>query len=119
MKEVIEVHKNMISGETEIKTLYFIRATRESICMGDDVTAPNADDISYEKSDKLSDFLDKLMNGYLNIYCGNCRWKITANKKTLGYITYSPEDAKYELAIPDDYIINLNIKSVHCSKREN
>ena len=91
---------------------------RDSISLGDDIYAPNGKDISFEKKDKLSDFLNKLMNNYLNTLHNNCKWKIIANNMVLGYIKYSPEEnAKYELAIPDDFIINLNIESVYCSNK--
>ncbi len=118
MSNEIEIHKNIVSGETEIKTLYYIYVQRDSISLGDDITAPHGKDISYEKNDKLSNFLNKLMNDYLSNLHSDCKWKITANNKILGYIIYSPkENAKYELAIPDDFIINLDIKSIYCSNK--
>lgn len=110
----IEIHKNMISGETEIKTLYNIYVERDSISLGDDVTAPHGTMISFEKNEKLSDFFSKLINNYLDHLHNAIKWKVASNNITLGYIIYS-ENPKYELVIPDDFILNLNIKTIYCS----
>ncbi len=119
MRKETEIHKNMVSGETEIKTLYIINVERDSVCLGDDITAPHRREITFEKNEKLSDLFNKLMNSYLNNLHDDCKWKITLNNKVvLGYIKYSAEgDAKYELLVQDDYIINLDIKLLYCSNK--
>ena len=113
-----EIHKNMITGEVEIKTLYNIYVQRDSVCLGDDITAPHEKKISFEKKEKVSDLFNKLINNYLNLLNNKIKWKITADNIILGYIIYSEkENPKYELAIPDDFILNLNIKTIYCSNK--
>lgn len=116
MCKEIEIHKNMTTGKIEIKDVC-IYVERDSICMGDDVTAPHGEKFFFKKSDKLSDLLNILMNNYLYNLHINRKWEINANNKILGYIEYSKEESafKYKLAIPDDYILNLNIKSIYCN----
>ena len=112
----MEIHKNMLTGETEIKTYsIFICVERESVCMGDDCYAPHIKKIFLEKSDKLSDFLNILMKSDF-LPCSYV-WTIYEDNKILGYINDSNGKPKYELAIPDDYIYNLKIKSVYCQAR--
>ena len=117
MKEEIEVHKDMISGKTEVKKVYGIYAERDSVCMGDDVTAPHAKKIYCEKEEKISDFFKKLMNSYLNVV-NDWKWEIIAGNKVLGYINYSAEgNATYELSVPDERILDLKIEEIYCKKR--
>ena len=116
MSNEVEINKNMVTGETEKKDVC-IYAERDSVSMGDDVTAPHGRKLFFRKNDKLSDLLKELMNNYLRHLNNDCKWEINANNKILGYIEYSvKENAKYELAISDDYIFNLKIKSVYCKK---
>lgn len=113
----ISINRNKVSRKLQIKRLYYIYAERDSFCLADDVMAPNAKNIPYINTDKVSDVMNIIINQYLyNILYKDIKWVIKANNKTIGYIqNLSGEEPSYELIIPDDYFINLKIKSIYCS----
>ena len=115
MNNEVKIYKNMVTGETEIKDIC-VYVERDSISMGDDVTAPHRKKIFLKKDDKLSDLLKELMNNYI-VQIKNCVWEINVENNVLGYVTYDSNFKKtYELVIPDDLIVNLQIKSIYCKK---
>ena len=119
MKKETEVHFNFQTGEKEVKTLYTIQVERDSVSLGDDISAPHRNNISLESNDRLSDFFNKLSKNYLNNLCSDCKWKISSGNLVLGYIIFATEEnPRYELAVNDDYIIHLNLELVYCSKEE-
>ncbi len=103
----ISINRNKVSRKLQIKRLYYIYAERDSFCLADDVTAPNAKNIPYINTDKVSDVMNIIINQYLyNILYKDIKWVIKTNNKIIGYIqNLSGEGPSYELTIPDDFLL--------------
>ena len=110
----IEIHKNMITGETDIKEI-LVQVERDSISMGDDITAPHHNEFFFKKEDKLSDLFKKLLSYLIKIE--NLNWEIICENKILGNIIVDSEkNVSFTLNIKDESITNYNNKMVYCKK---
>ncbi len=92
-----------------------IRVTRRSVCAGDDAFVPHEEFIPYSSDEKLSEWLDKLIE-YLPKVKGCSMWKVYADSDLLLCIVYGNEEDGYhfELAVPDCNIAEMGIKEIHC-----
>ena len=90
-----------------------IHAERDSICMGDDVMAPNAQDIRLKEDTRVSELM-KWIAGYVPAM-RNYEWDIWCTNKMIGKLI-SGEDCKYksELLIKDITISELPDKKIFC-----
>ena len=90
-----------------------IHAERDSVCMGDDVTAPNPMDARFEADVPISGLMSWL-TGYLPAM-KNIEWEILCNNEMIGKIA-SGEDFAYksELIIRDTAISELPATEVFC-----
>lgn len=91
-----------------------IHAERDSVCMGDDVMAPNADDFCFPDDDKTDELLN-LLRGYVP-EMRNVVWEVTSNRQVVGYLI-SDETGKYEYENADTFrlIEELPPERVFCS----
>ena len=90
-----------------------IHAERDSVCMGDDVMAPNPMDARFEEDAMISELVD-----WLACYVPamkNFEWEILCNNKMIGKLA-SGEDGTYksELMIRDTTILELPANEVFC-----
>lgn len=91
-----------------------IKVDRESVCMADDVTAPNEKILDLEEGDKLSDVLKKVA-GYLP-QMSDVVWAVDSGKKVVGYIILDGcQQSDYELCEPDSVFSKMEIRALHCS----
>lgn len=91
-----------------------ISVTRESVCMGDDCTAPNENVIKVFKHDMISTVLLKVAQSLPQM--NHVIWAIDTGKKVLGYILM--EDAlhyQFELCVEEQAFLNMEIYQLHCS----
>ena len=70
-----------------------IRAERDSVCMGDDVTAPNAETLFFLFTKTIEDLMQSLC-GYVP-HMKNVVWEVLCNKQTIGYL-FSDETGQYQ-----------------------
>lgn len=91
---------------------YLIHMERQSVCMGDDCNAPNAQDISYRYNETLSSFMLKVMD-YVPAM-KNVRWILYCGTLYLGYL-FSDESGKYQYHIEEDILLSsLPKKEIFC-----
>lgn len=90
-----------------------IHAERDSVCMGDDVLAPNADDFCFPGDVPVDDLMQKLC-GYVP-QMRNVVWEIVCGRQTIGYL-YSGENGEYqyETAGKKLNISQLPSRSIYC-----
>ena len=116
MRKTRTVCYDVPAGKIWFETKYYIYAERDGGSMGDECCPLHGKSIDIEKNDKLSDFFNKLIKEFLSCIPGNRRWTITEGDKILGYVIFSEnEGPRYELEVPDDYLLDLDIESVYCS----
>ena len=93
-----------------------IHLERQSVCMGDDATAPNAKNFSFESDMMLSDFLDEVaesiplrFNGQHTIWC------VENNKRPIALLE-ADEAGNYtkELLIEDLFLKDMVRKEIYC-----
>lgn len=93
----------------------YIRVTRESVCMGDDCTAPNVKLIPVEEKDMLSDMFQKIADCLPYIH-DDVIWAVDSGKKVIGYIVMDIDhEAQYEFCLEDQVFCELDIEAFHCS----
>ena len=91
-----------------------IKITRASVCMGDDVTAPNTGYLELNEKDMLSDILKKTEK-YLP-QMSDAVWSVENCGKVLGYIVMDKcKRPVYELRQPDTLFSEMNVRSLYCS----
>lgn len=91
-----------------------IKITRDSVCMGDDVSAPNADLINFNEKDMLSDIFKKVEK-YLP-QMADVVWAVDSGRTVLGYIIMDKNKRSvYEICQPDKMFFEMEIRSLHCS----
>ena len=102
-----------------------VRATRDSVCMGDDCEAPHSQSFFYIEDEMLSEFLTKLY-GYVACVRGRTvRWTVYLNgsvydmssEKVIkaGQIYISTDgDTRSELLVPDQTMGSLKVEKVFC-----
>ena len=90
-----------------------IQAARDSVCMGDDVTAPNADYFFFPPDNTTDDLLLSLC-GYVP-HMKNVVWEVICNKQIIGYL-FSDETGyyQYESAGSCEIISELPSHSIFC-----
>ena len=91
-----------------------IHAELDSVCMGDDCTAPNAADLSYSDREMLSAFLRRSVASYVPSM-KNVVWSVYSGNRLIGYL-YSGALSLYhsELAVPNIPVADLPVKEIHC-----
>ena len=107
-----------------------IKVDRQSICMADDVSAPNGDVIEVSEQDRLEDVMKKVAN-----YLPKIRyvvWAVDSGKEAIAYIivgknpgdlgggrfrrqVYEGEQYQYELCRKNQLFLEMKIKALHCS----
>lgn len=91
-----------------------IKVTRDSVCMGDDVTAPNTEFLDIHKKDMLSDALKKVEK-YLP-QMSDSVWSVESRGKVLAYIVMDEyKKTVCELCHPDTLFSEMKVRSLHCS----
>lgn len=91
-----------------------IKVTRDSVCMGDDVTAPNTEFLDMHKKDMLSDALKKVEK-YLP-QMSDSVWSVESRGKVLAYIVMDEyKKTVCELCHPDTLFSEMKVRSLHCS----
>lgn len=106
------VFKNLFKGHDGPKKI--ISITRESVCMGDDCTAPNEKHIEVLENDKMTHVFSKIVT-YLP-KMENVIWAIDTGKKVLGYIVMDKDThCCFELCDSDQLFLNMDIHHLHCS----
>ena len=90
-----------------------INAERDSVCMGDDVMAPNADHFFFEANRTTEDLLLTLC-GYVP-RMKSVVWEVLCSGETIGYL-FSDETGlyRYETAGPCRYISELPSHLIFC-----
>lgn len=92
----------------------YVRVDRQSVCMGDDCTAPNEKLLSVCEKDMLSDIFQKI-SVCLPQMC-DVIWAVDSGKKVIGYIiTDANNQVRYELCLKDQVFCELGIEAMHCS----
>lgn len=96
----------MITGKT-------IHAERDSVCMGDDCNAPNARELNYASNEYLSEFMDSVAKYVPSMK--NVVWSVACKDRTIAYLIFDEnEEYKYELAVPDMKVSELDGKKIYC-----
>lgn len=91
----------------------FIYAERDSVCMGDDCTAPNPGNLAYQDDMMLSEFIPVIMK-YLPAMT-NCRWIIYFGEdKTAVLVAGSDKKYSCELLTADRKIKELADREIFC-----
>lgn len=90
-----------------------IYAERDSVCMGDDVAAPNAKTWICDEQNRISDLL-KWACTYVP-EMKNVVWTVTSGNEILGHLV-SGDSGSYtaELSVSDRGITGLNEPRIHC-----
>ncbi len=90
-----------------------IHAERDSVCMGDDVTAPNAGNFFF-LINRNTDALAESLAGYVPPM-KNVVWEIICGQHTIGYL-FSDETGKYqyELTASPGRLSDLPSHTVYC-----
>lgn len=74
-----------------------IRLERDSVCMGDDCTAPNAASLEMADTASLPELIDQVRKMYYlaSIYGGKATWVLYQEQKPLAVVAQQWEEAKY------------------------
>ncbi len=90
-----------------------IRAERDSVCMGDDVLAPNAEDLFFFPSEGVDALMRRLCTYVPQMR--NVVWEVVCERKTLGYL-FSDESGQYRYETTDGNgsVSELPSRSVFC-----
>lgn len=100
--------------EKKTAFLQYVRVDRESVCMGDDCTAPNEKLFPVRERDMLSDIF-QMIAGYLP-HMRDVVWAVDSGKKIVGYIVMEMnEQVRYEFCLEDQVFCGLDMKALHCS----
>ena len=104
-----------IITETNTVRITQINVDRQSVCMGDDVTAPNEKMIDISETDMLSDVVEKVAM-YLP-KMSNAVWAVDSGKEIIAYIIMDDRNVSvpYELYIKNQVFCQMGIKALHCS----
>ena len=90
-----------------------ITVDRDSVCMGDDVTAPNARTLDIGVRAMLSEVLERVA-AYLPNMHGTI-WTVDSGRQVLAYILMADDGRiSLELCQPDRPFRDLEIKALHC-----
>ena len=104
-----------IITETNTVRITQIKVDRQSVCMGDDVTAPNEKVIDISETDMLSDVVEKVAM-YLP-KMSNAVWAVDSGKEIIAYIIMGDRNVSvpYELYLENQVFGEMGIKALHCS----
>ena len=107
--------RQTITVETAVPVAQ-IKVKRESVCMGDDATAPNVRMIDILEKDMLSDMMVKLARYYLP-HMPNSVWAIDSGKEVIAYIIMDDRNGSfsYELCLRNQVFLETGIKALYCS----
>ncbi|OWA37478.1 hypothetical protein B9G55_05335 [Saccharibacillus sp. O16] len=74
-----------------------IRLERDSVCMGDDCTAPNAASLEIADAARLPELIGQIRKMYYlaSIYGGKATWVLYQEQKPLAVVAQQWEEAKY------------------------
>lgn len=90
-----------------------IKATRESVCMGDDCNAPNARELDYKPDQLFSEWLSVVADYVPTMH--NVVWSVHAKSDLLAYLIFDHKgNFTIELIIPDQNMSMLGINEVYC-----
>lgn len=91
-----------------------VNIDRQSVCMGDDCTAPNEDVIGISKTDTLLTVFDKIVS-YLP-HMQNVIWAVDTGKKLLGYvISEADKHCFYDICVGNQALHVMDLDYLHCS----
>lgn len=92
-----------------------IKVDRQSVCMGDDVAAPNEDIIEISESDTLMNVVGKVAQ-YLP-QKANAVWAVDSGREVIAYILLDKkgEPTQYELCKENRNFFKMKIRALHCS----
>lgn len=92
-----------------------IKVDRQSICMADDVTAPNEDMIAVSEKDLLTDVMEKVA-AYLPKMTDTA-WAVDSGKEVVAYIIMGKQGKpfQYELCQKNQIFLEMGIQALHCS----
>lgn len=90
-----------------------IHFERSSVCMGDDCTAPNPSDISFNQNETL---VDLLCYAYQYVPAmKNSVWAVLDNKQLLGIVCIGENgEFSYELVVENRDLSYLDQKKIFC-----
>ena len=93
-----------------------IHLERESVCMGDDVTAPNAKDLSFDSNLRLSDLLSVVADSIPLRFDGqHTIWCIENDKRPLALLETDPAGHyTNELLMENIFLKDLEKKEIYC-----
>jgi hypothetical protein len=92
-----------------------IKVDRQSVCMGDDVAAPNEDIIEVSEQDRLINVVEKVAQ-YLPRRA-NAVWAIDSGTEVVAYIIMDKkgEPTQYDLCKENRIFFKMKIRALHCS----
>ncbi len=85
---------------------------RDSICMADDCTAPNACEFAYSSEETLKDLVIKISRYLPELKA--VVWSINNKGNPIGYINFCSEDKKFELIIENIRLADLDNHNFYC-----
>lgn len=90
-----------------------IKATRESVCMGDDCDAPNVRELDYKPDQLFSEWLSVVADYVPTMH--NVVWSVHSKNDLLAYLIFDHKgNFTMELIIPDQKMSILGINEVYC-----
>ena len=92
-----------------------IKVDRQSICMADDVTAPNEDVIEVTEQDALMDVMIKVA-AYLPSIADSV-WAVDSGREVIAYILLDEygDPVRYKLCKKNQRFLKMGIRKLHCS----
>lgn len=98
-------------NETGIGTVH---VERDSVCMGDDCTAPNAVELPFRKDEMLSEFMVTLAESLPRM--SNVVWAVYCRDDVIGYVyTNGARQVRTMLRIKDVRTASLGKEMLYCS----
>lgn len=89
-----------------------IHAERDSICMGDDCNAPNADELPYKEEEKLSHFL-RTVASYIPVR--RYVWAVYCDERLLALISFNAlGESSFDLQVDDLTLTELSVSHIFC-----
>lgn len=92
-----------------------IKVDRQSVCMGDDVTAPNEKIILVPERSSLVDVIEKVME-YLP-KTAHAVWAVDTGREVVAYIGMDEQGIPfpYEFCLENQMFMQTDIQALHCS----
>ncbi len=90
-----------------------IKATRDSVCMGDDCNAPNARELDYKPDQRFSEWLSVVADYVPTMH--NVVWSVHCKSKLLAHLVFNDKgNFTVELVVPDQKTSVLAIHEIYC-----